>query len=265
MYVLGCIAMNGRVLLVTCVCVLASMGLGGMASHYVIKERISEEAREELDAYMSDMRQDIHEALIGEKYHQTHDFRVDLDPEQYQCYYQEADVETVISVNFECVDPPTFASKARITAEALLPGGGETPLASIEEQRMGDFEIKAEKEGIYAFCFENKHGSSPAMLQIAIDIWRESEIAKFHESRMGTNNTEYQTYGKLFSVLRSVAVIRSAISHTRSQLRYDYLTRMSSLSRINNFSVLSVVLIISVCFLQLRVVKKMFGTQKTVV
>lgn len=257
--------MDNRVLFAVYVCALAGLGLGEKMHPNVIIEQMTEEARKELQSYLTNTLKDIHKVLMGEQYHEVHDFRVDINPKRPQCYYQETDGQTLISVNFECVDPPLFATATKINARGVLTksGGGEI-LESIENKRMGRFEIKAKEAGIYAICFETSDRGGSAKLQIVIDIWRDNDIKQFHEQRIGANDTEYETYSGLFQIIKDVAVMRSAISHTRSLLRYDYLTLISNLSRIDNFSMFYVALIIIVCFLQLRIVKKMFDAQNTV-
>ena len=57
--------------------------------------------RNELRGYMSHGSREFFESLIGDQLHMSHDFKVIIPGKGVQCYYQEAEPETSISMNFE--------------------------------------------------------------------------------------------------------------------------------------------------------------------
>lgn len=222
--------------------------------------------KNELKGYMTQGSMEFFEALMGEQLHANHDFRVVLPAKAIQCYYQEADLQTSISFSFECLDSATFSSTGKISASSSLlatDGGEGSALKSIQDQRSGEIEVETEKAGIYGFCIDNSASGQPVTVQVVFDIWRMGEIPKYHKQQQESNNTMYHAFDGLFQVTRQVSIMKSAVTHTRSMLRYDFSARMSGLSRVTNFSILSIVLIVSVCFVQIRIVKKMFGSRRT--
>ncbi|XP_039256711.1 transmembrane emp24 domain-containing protein 5-like [Styela clava] len=217
---------------------------------------------------MKEMRKALHrytnymEELTDDKLRSIYEFKVVVKRKQTQCFMQEVERSTEILFEYECVSPPTFLSDATIAAFVAL-AENSTVIQKNRHSRGGHFEVIANETGTLVFCLDNTLSRSNHLVQIFMQIYRLDKVVEFHKENKLGNGTMFHILDDLFVISRRIDYMRSAMLSSRSTLKYDYSTTTSNLNMINNFSAVSVGLILMLCALQLRTLKNMFKDKQT--
>nr|XP_039253833.1 transmembrane emp24 domain-containing protein 6-like [Styela clava] len=219
-----------------------------------------ETIRNQLKTYVSPSSVDFFSDILAKKIYTNYEFKVVLPPKGTQCYFQEVKKMVSLQFEFQCVSAPSFRGEPVVSAWISHLQTGKT-VQTVDEQRKGEMQLAVKEVGTYGFCVENK-GRDPRFVQLSFEMLNTGDIPRFHLENQAGNDSMYHIYDGLFQVTRDVRIMRSAMMHTRSIVRYDYSMTTSNLSMVNNFSILSLILIFTVCGIQIHMVKKMFGTPK---
>nr|XP_039253069.1 uncharacterized protein LOC120330259 [Styela clava]XP_039253070.1 uncharacterized protein LOC120330259 [Styela clava] len=200
--------------------------------------------------------------LADDKPHTAYDFRVMINQDKAECFMQEVENSTELIFNFQALSPSTFTSDGKISAFLYILEDG-TIINNTNSVRRGHFEVFADKQATYGICFVNMESNSLILTQISVDIYRYGYVRAFRKTV--NDESTLSMADKIYRIIRRLGRIRTDTVEVRSSLRYDFLTTTSNLNMINNFSALSVLLILTICAFQIRAVKKMFADKSTMV
>ncbi|KOS19411.1 putative membrane protein [Escovopsis weberi] len=146
----------------------------------------------------------------------------------------------------------------------LVEGPGGKIILQGEKERQGDFVFTAQKAGDYSFCFDNEMSTfSDKFVDFEISVENELRAAKLPSKQGSTPEQTGVLEESIFKIAGQLSTITRSQKWFRTRENRNFSTVQSTESRIVNFSMIQVGLIICMGALQVFVVRFFFqGARK---
>ena len=191
---------------------------------------------------------------------------VQIEPGKEECYHQTLEVGDTIMVEYQVLDSTGQYSRLDIDFRLMQPDGLPVVIEYRRSENSHEFAGGKLKTGDYKFCFDNKFSLfSTKLVYFDVEVMNEDKDADPEPSQdnLGLGLEEYQTaadqiwmqiyYMKQKMLKASNLQTHMTISHGKDMNLVD-----RNIRRIDNTSVVLVVLIVMAGYLQAYMIKQMF-------
>ncbi|KAI9337021.1 supernatant protein factor C-terminal domain-containing protein [Zopfochytrium polystomum] len=191
--------------------------------------------------------------------HGSGSFQITLDPHSRDCFYENLVIGDKLDVSFEVFEG------GNLDIDFWLSSPTDQILNSRFKQSTGTFDMVAEKDGVYTYCFSNQM-STVSHKTLSFTVHGPEERTKFEEKYKGIAEDDFHSplNQEIANLADQINAIADEQSYMRDRLERHHQTARSTNQRVAWWSVFQGIVLIAVCLFQVYFISSSFESKRLI-